>query len=142
METRLRRLSPGRRQAVAAMVRLVLPAYPDLEESGRSRVETAVADFVASQIESLPTHLAVPYRWALTAFEWIPVLRFGDRFSALEPSAQTSCLKFWSEFPVGPPRDFVKLIRSCSVLAYFDHPEVTARLPGAPLQANGVEDVG
>ncbi len=142
METRRRRLSPGRRQAVAAIVRLVVPAYPDLDESERSRVQIAVTDFVASQIEGLPVHLALPYRWALTAFEWLALLRFGSRFGALASSSQAAYLRLWADFPIGPPRDFVKLIRSCALLAYFDHPAVVRRLPGAPAPATGVTHGG
>ena len=123
------------------MVQLIVPSYPDLGESERSQVHVAVTDFVASQIDGLPVHLGVPYRWALTAFEWLGVLRFGTRFSDLDPSAQEAYLKLWSEFPIGPPRDFVKLIRSCALLAYFDHPLVVARLPGAP-RTEGVANVG
>jgi hypothetical protein len=137
LETRLRRLSPGRRRAVDAIVRLILPTYPGLGESERSRVQVAVTDFVASQVEGLPVHLAVPYRWGLTAFEWLALLRFGSRFSALNRPSQVAYLKLWADFPIGLPRDFVKLIRSCALLASFDHPEVISLRPRGPVAATG-----
>jgi hypothetical protein len=113
---------------VAEIVRLTLPAYPDLDEQARARVHADVTDFVASQIEALPLFLHIPYRLGITAFHLLSLLRYGRRFASLPDAARESYLSFWSDGVMGPTRDFIKLIRSCALLAYFDHPGVRTRL--------------
>ncbi len=132
-----RRLSSTRREVVAEIVRSVVPADLDLDELERTRVHSAVTGFVTSQIEALPSFLAVPYRAAITAFQLLPILRFGRRYLSLEDASKQSYLALWSDSPFGPVRDFIKLIRSCALLAYFDHPDVRRHLPAAcdPRQA-------
>ncbi len=124
-----RRLSPSQRQIVARIVGRVLPARPCLSAPERARVHSAVTGFVASQIEALPTFLALPYRVALVAFQLLPALRYGRRFDSLDDASQAAYLTLWSEGPLAPARDFTKLIRSCALLAYFDHPDVRSHLP-------------
>ncbi len=117
---------------MAEIIRLIVPAYPDLEETERARIHSAVTAFVASQIESLPAHLYGPYRLAITLFGLLPLLRFGKRFALLDETVKEAYLALWSDGPIGPTRDFVKLIRGCALLAYFDHPDVRRRLPASP----------
>ena len=126
---------------MAEIIRLIVPAYPDLEETERARIHSAVMAFVASQIESLPAHLSGPYRLAITLFGLLPLLRFGKRFALLDETVKEAYLSSWSDGPVGPTRDFVKLIRGCALLAYFDHPDVRRHLPAGPkpLATNVVE---
>lgn len=126
-----RLLSPGRRQVVDEVVRLVTPTYPALDPADRARVHASVCGFVSSQIESLPSFMFLPYQAAMTAFELLPVLRFRRRFPALDEARKRAYLALWSDAAFGPARDFVKLMRSCALLAYFDHPDVLRRLPGA-----------
>ena len=111
------------------MVRVISPSYPQLDEAQRSRVLASVTAFVASQIEGMPRFLAIPYGIAITAFQMLAFLRFGRGFRALDDARQRSYLAMWSDAKLGPFRDFIKLIRSCTLLAYFDHPEVTRQLP-------------
>jgi hypothetical protein len=110
------------------IVRLTVPAYPDLDDQARARVDADVTDFVASQIGALPSFMHLPYRLGITAFQLLSLLRHGRRFAFLPKPAKESYLSFWSDGKIGPMRDFVKLIRSCALLAYFDHPEVRKRL--------------
>ncbi len=124
-----RRLSQSQRQLVAKIVGLVLPERPALSAPERERVHSAVSGFVASQIEALPTFLALPYRVALLAFQLLSTLRYGRRFDGLNEASQAAYLALWSDGPVAPARDFTKLIRSCALLAYFDHPDVRSQLP-------------
>ncbi len=111
------------------MVRLISPAYPQLDEAQRTRVLASVTAFVTSQIEGMPRFLAIPYGIAITAFEMLAILRFGRGFRSLDDASREHYLALWSDAKLGPFRDFIKLIRSCTLLAYFDHPEVTRQLP-------------
>jgi hypothetical protein len=113
---------------VAEIVRLTLPASPDLDERVLARVHADVIDFTVSQIEALPSFLHLPYRLGVTAFQFLSLLRHGRRFAYLPAAAKQSYLSLWSDGVIGPTRDFIKLIRSCALLAYFDHPEVRKRL--------------
>ena len=123
------RLSQSQRQVVAEIVGLVLPERPSLSAPERARVHSAVTGFVASQIEAMPTFLALPYRVTLVAFQLLSTLRYGRRFDGLNEASQAAYLALWSEGPVAPARDFTRLIRSCALLAYFDHPDVRSHLP-------------
>jgi hypothetical protein len=126
-----RRLSASQRRVVGEIVRLLLPAHPSLEPAEAAGVHSAVTDFVEVEIGALPSFIRVPYRFTITAFRLLPALRWARPFEALPPAAQRSALSLWSGSPIGPMRDFVKLIRGCALLAYFDHPQVARRLPGA-----------
>ncbi len=110
---------------VDEIVQLLTPDDPVLAPAERTRVQSSVSGFVASQVEGLPSFMAMPYRLAISAFGLMSVLRYGRGFCSLEDSRKRAYLALWSEFPIGPPRDFVKLIRGCALLAFFDHPDVT-----------------
>ena len=125
---RLDRVRPGQRRTVAAIVDRLLPSAPQLPAEARRRVAEASTRFVVVEIESIPPFLRLPYLLAVVGFEWVAVLRYGRPFSRLAAEAQRAYLALWSDFPIGTPRDFVKLIRGCALLAYFDHPEVRAAL--------------
>ncbi len=109
---------------MAAIVALVIPDFPQLEAVVRSRVHDDVCRYVLEQIGSMAGFLAGPYRLAILGFEALPVLRYGKAFHALPRPRQHAYLSRWSAAPLGAMRDFVKLIRSCALLAYFDHPDV------------------
>ena len=46
----------------------------------------------------------------------------------LDPEQSRRYLAAWDRAPIGLCRDFVKLLRSCALLAYLDHPLVTRQL--------------
>lgn len=123
-----RRLGSADRRVVAEIVRLLLPDYPRLDPAAQGRVRADVTDFVMSQIGAMPSFLRAPYCAAVIGFDWLPVLRHGRCFRRLEEPARVRYLAWWGAGPVGVMRNFVKLIRSCAVLAYFDHPLVMERL--------------
>lgn len=121
-------LSYTRRRIVTEIVRQLVSGFPPLEAAHRQRIEEQVGALVADQIEAMPSFLALPYRLALTLFHWLPVLRYGSPFLGLEEPAKASWVSRWSSSSLSPPRDFIKLIRSFTLLAYFDHPEVAVQL--------------
>jgi hypothetical protein len=117
---------------VHRLVQLLVPAYPALDGAVRAGIEDDVTAFVAGQIRSMPSFLRIPYRLAVVAFDWLAVLRHGRPFVALHSEPATAYLSLWSSSRLGPTRDFVKLIRSCALFAYFDHPQVRGALDMAP----------
>lgn len=123
-----RRLLSVHRRVVTEIVAEVVPAYPELDHATRVRVCADVTDFVESQISALPPFLRVPYQLAIGAFQLLPVLRYGRTFGGLGTEARQRCLAFWSAGTLPFTAEFTKVIRSCSLLAYFDHPDVRGRL--------------
>lgn len=121
-------LRPHARRVVSEIVRLLTPRRPILDEATRYRVHHEVVDFVASQIRALPDFLRWPYLGAIIAFDVLGVLHGRRRFLALPEEAKAAHLTAWSEGRIGAFRNFVKLIRGCALLAYYDHPAVAAAL--------------
>lgn len=117
-------LSELERRTVARIVALVIPDFPRLEATLQAHVQDDVCRYVLDQISAMAGFLAGPYRLAILGFEALPVLRYGKPFHALPRQRQEACLSLWSAAPLGAMRDFVKLIRSCALLAYFDHQDV------------------
>lgn len=118
----------GHRAVVGNLVALIVPAYPDLDAPTRITVARDVTRYVCAQIELMSGFLRIPYKLAVTAFNWLALLRYGRTFRHLTTDRQEAYLALWSEGPVGLTRDFVKLIRSTALLVYFDHPLVLERL--------------
>ena len=122
------RLGARHKATVARIVESITPNFPSLDSSKRMLVFADVIRFVASQIETLPDFLRPPYKMALGGFEWLAVLRWGRPFTALDSARQAAWVDLWSDSPVGAMRNFVKLIRGCALLAYYDHPLVLEAL--------------
>ena len=109
----------------------LLPSAPGLAPDARAQVERDVAAFLAGQVASLPTLLRIPYRVALAAFDLLPLVRRRRTFRQLDGVARAAWLDTWTERRGLATRNFVKLLRSCALLAYFDHPLVAAELASA-----------
>lgn len=125
------RLGRSRERTVAEIIACIVPALPILEDSARAAVLADVTRFVGSQILALPDFLRIPYKLALTGFDWLAILRWGAPFRALDRERRVAYLALWSEAPLGAPRNFLKLIRSCALLAYYDHPALAVPLGAA-----------
>ena len=126
----------GRTQLLRQIVGILIPSQPELDSEASREVEDAVVSFLAAQIQSLPVYVRIPYRFALVGFEWLAVVRFGRRYVRLDDKQRRRYLHAWDQSPVGLCRDFVKLLRSCTLLAYLDHPIVARELDvAAGLQA-------
>lgn len=116
------------RDVIARLVCLLTRGYPELDAATRANAQRDVTAFVCSQIGSMPSFLRLPYRIVLAAFNWLPALRYGRPFVSLPDDVASAYLSLWSTRSLGPSRSFVKLIRTCSLLAYYDHPQIRAAL--------------
>ncbi len=123
-----RRLGRRREATVAGIVDCLIPSFPRLDAGTRAAIMADVTRFVGSQISALPEFLRVPYELALTAFELLPVLRWGRPFGALAPERRAAYVALWSDARIGAMRNFVKLVRGCALLAYYDHPDLARAL--------------
>lgn len=123
LRQRLRQIAAlATNRTVAAIAESLEPDFPRLDAAARALVLADVTAFTASQVGALPEFLRYPYRLALVAFEWLAVLRYGRPFVALDAERRRAWVDLWAESPLGATRNFVKLIRSCALLAFYDHP--------------------
>ena len=116
------------RRTVAEITKHFTPEYPALDIRVRNAVLADVTRYVASQIAGMPGFLRFPYFLALLGFNWLALLRYGRPFRGLSAERQDAYIALWNDAPLGPMRDFVKLIRSSALLVYFDHPVVLQHL--------------
>lgn len=121
-------LSRRQTAVVGEILQLLEPDYPELNEAERAATHGDVTRYVAAQIQGMPTHLRLPCKLALLVFDCLPLLRHLRRFVALPAARRRDYLALWSDGPIAPMRDFVKLIRSSGLLVYYDHPLVIRRL--------------
>lgn len=116
------------RRLVRALVAPLLPLEPRLVDEHRQIVERDVVEFVWAQIGSMPLFLRLPYEAALLGFNCLAVVRYGRVYSALGGERQGGYLLAWSGSRLRLGRDLVKLVRSCALLQFLDHPLVLAQL--------------
>lgn len=127
---------PGR-GPLAALTTSLLPLWPDLPGPLRGEVEADVVGYLQRQIRRMPLFLRVPWTIVLLVFAAGALLRYGRPFSSLSPGRKRAWVSLWAESPLVPMRDFVRMVRSCALLAWFDHPAVSAAL-GAAEKGEGV----
>lgn len=120
------------------MARSLYPKEPLLTPEEKARVEKKVVSDLAGQILAMPVYLKVPYMMTLHGFNYLSCFRFGLPFTIINQEKQGKYVRLWSRSPIGLMRDFIKLIRSCVLLAYLDHPLVLQELElGIKKIANG-----
>lgn len=113
---------------VTAIVADLLPSHPALDAGERAAVAADAVAFVVAQVRGLPEFLRLPYGAAAFAFDGLAILRWGRTFRGLDGARRRAYVALWTGSPLGATRNFLKLIRSCTLLAYYDHPIVRARL--------------
>lgn len=121
---RVDRLGRLQRRVLDGVVDLLLPAYPPVVDAARRRAALEATRFVAVQVGNIPALLRLPYLAAILVFHWLALPRYGRPFLSLRVDARRAYLAWWTDSPVGPMRDFVRLIRGCALLSYFDQDEI------------------
>lgn len=113
---------------LAALTTTLLPPWPALPDALRGEVEADVVDYVRRQIRRMPLFLRAPWTAVLLVFAAGAMLRYGRPFASLSSARRRAWVRLWAESPVVPMRDFVRMVRSCALLAWFDHPVVSDAL--------------
>ena len=122
---------------ITAIVVDLLPAHPVLDPADRDAVTADVVAFVVAQVRGLPEFLRIPYGAASFVFDGLAILRWGRPFRMLDGARRQAYVALWTGSSLGATRNFLKLIRSCTLLAYYDHPTVRARLEESVTPAAG-----
>ncbi|MFH1029432.1 MAG: hypothetical protein V1791_15645, partial [Pseudomonadota bacterium] len=102
----------------------LLPVEPSLSPDIRRSVEQDVVEFVGAQINGMPVYLRWPYKLAIEGFNWMSVRQYGRRYTKLDPVKKKDYVAVWIHSTLSFKRDFIKLIRSCALLRFYDHPLV------------------
>lgn len=113
---------------LAQIVPLLLPRITTMHPNQRTRIQQEVVGDVVAQMSAMPHFLRIAYQIILYVFNYLAILRYGRIYTALDQTRQQNYLRLWSNSPIGSMRDFMKLIRSCALLHYLDHPAVLAQL--------------
>lgn len=115
-------------RALAALTVSLLPPWPALPAVSRREIEAEVIGYVDRQVSRMPLFLRLPYLGVLVIFSWGAAFRYGRPFAQLAARQRQAWVNLWAQSPVVPMRDFVRLVRSCALLAWFDHPTVSVAM--------------
>lgn len=127
-------LSAAARRVLREAACAIVPEAARLDEKGWAEFERLIESALRDRPESLRRRL----RLFLRAIEWLPVLRYGRRFSALEPLRQASFLSWLETNPVLLIRNGFWGLRTLIFLGYYGQPEIT-RAIGYAADARGWE---
>ncbi|MBU0679634.1 MAG: hypothetical protein KJ626_16145 [Verrucomicrobia bacterium] len=115
---------------LSQIIEPLLPVEPSLAPESRKEVAESVVLFVSQQILGMPAYLRVPYLLFMKIFNWLSLRPYGRLFANLDPVKQKDYVSAWIHSSLGPKKDFIKLIRSCALLRFYDHPKVRDALEG------------
>lgn len=128
-------LAPAR-DVFRAVVVTVVPEAKQLDESGWRTLEALVEDALAIRPPALHRQLQL----FLRAIEWLPVARYGRRFSALGDEQRSRILCYLQDHPVERIRCGFWGLRTLALLGYYGRPEAAYAMGYRP-DARGWEAV-
>jgi hypothetical protein len=117
-----------------AVVSTIVPEAAALDAGGWQSLESLVEGLVNERPENLRRQL----RLFLRMIEWLPVLRFGRRFTALGAGQRTRVLAWLQDHPVTLVRVGFWGLRTMALLGYYGRPEAAGEI-GYAASARGWE---
>ncbi|HEY6059167.1 MAG TPA: hypothetical protein VIV10_01165 [Gemmatimonadales bacterium] len=97
----------------------VVPEATRLDEAGWAAIEGTVAAALASR----PAALQRQFLLFLRVVEWLPLVRFGHRFTRLDPARRTRYLKSLQNAPLLLVRRGMWGLRTLLLMGYYGRPE-------------------
>lgn len=111
----------------------LLPLWPSLEASARDSVARDVVAFVRAELRLAPFHVRVGLAVLAALFSlYVAVATSGRGLGPLADAQRNRLLAGWERLGGNAARSFLRVMRSLTLLAFFDHPAVLAAL-GAPV---------
>jgi len=107
-----------------AFVCTVMPEAANLDVSGWHELESLVGDALRDRSARMQRQL----RLLLRVVEWLPVLRFGRRFTSLEASRRTRILSYLQEHRLELMRTGFWGLRTLALLGYYGRAETAAEI--------------
>jgi len=117
-----------------AFAATIVPEATTLDAEGWQQVES----LVESMLSQRPAGMVRQIRMLLSLIEWVPVARYGRRFSSLDPARRTRFLASLQDHPVALMRVGFWGLRTLALLGYYGRPEA-ARAIGYAASAQGWE---
>ena len=102
----------------------VVPEAARLDDPGWSEVERIVAGALASR----PPALQRQFRLLLRAVEWLPVLRYGRRFTGLDPARRSRFLNGLQDAPLLLVRRGTWGLRTLLLMGYYGRPQAAGEI--------------
>lgn len=119
--------------ALDLMVDALLPDWPALSAESRSSVSAHCAHFVHRQIALSPAHIRFGIRLLFTAFCMFASLRLGmRRLGSVSRERRAIALRAFALDQVPPFIALERVLRSMTVLAFLEHPDVLIAIGEAP----------
>ena len=103
-----------------------------LSEADRRRVVDESAVFVAGQVAAMSKELRFKAWAGIAGFRAYALLRRGKPFDTLPLDARQRLAERWSYGSLYLPRQLFRMLRSLTLLAWFEHPLVVRTLVGSP----------
>lgn len=103
----------------------LLPDWPPLDPAQRTAVTARCASFVRQQLHLAPHHVRVGVRTLFAVYRCFALLRHGFHPST---SARAESLAAFSALPFPMFFGLERVLRSMSLLCYFEQPEVLTAL--------------
>lgn len=100
------------------LVQTVVPSAAELDADGWAEVE----GLIARALRDRPPEVQRQARLLLAAIEWLPLLRFGRRFSRLDPSRRARVLAWLERAPLRPLRVGAWGLRTLALLGWYGRP--------------------
>jgi len=124
------------RSIFRAFVSTIVPEAAACDESQWAEVEALVEEVLRERPAALQRQLRI----ALRFLQWLPVLRFGHRFTALEPTRRARCLTRLENHSLQSVRLGFWGLRTLALLGYYGRP-AAARAIGWRAEPRGWEAV-
>jgi len=120
--------------ALDLMVDALLPDWPALSAESRSLVGAHCAHFVRKQIALSPAHIRFGISVLFTAFCTFAFLRLGmRRLGSVSREQRAIALRAFAFDQVSPFIALERVLRSMTVLAFLEHPDVLIAIGEPPL---------
>jgi glycosyltransferase 2 family protein len=127
---------PRRGTLLEVMVRAFMVSGADrlerLPPAQREQVTSDVVAFVAGQVAALPNRLRMLFRVGVIGFGVAVRLRHPRGLAALPPARQAAVVQAWAFGRWAQPRKLFRLIRSTTLLAFYDHPLIAGGMAAGP----------
>jgi hypothetical protein len=119
--------------ALDQIVDALLPEWPTLPLDRRALVSAHCARFVRRQIALSPAHIKLGIHILFMAFGTFAVFRLGIRtLGSVSPQRRADALRAFALDQVPPFVALERVLRSMTVVAFLEHPDVLAAIGKVP----------
>lgn len=128
------------RPYLVALCDALLPNEPEVDQR---RITTDVARFVETELADLPGRLSTLFACGMLGFRALTLVACFGRLETLDSEVRRRWVERWAYGSFALGRQLFRGVRSTALLAYYEHPEIRARmLPERVAPEAGVVTLG